>query len=96
MSYGLSDEIVDKEINHICNTEKGSSGSPLLSLDSFNVIDIHFGGPPNAEFKFNRGTLMKFAVNEFVNNVYNMDSKNTNYIDNKNNNKNKELNEITI
>ena len=96
VSYGLSDEIVDKEIHHICNTEEGSSGSPILSLDSFNVIGIHFGGPPNEKFEFNRGTLIKFAVEEFVNKVYNMNSKNTNYIDNKNNNKNKKLNEINI
>ena len=92
VSYGLTNGIVDKEIHHICNTEKGSSGSPILSLDSFKVIGIHFGGPKNEQFKFNRGTLMKYAVEEFVNKVYNMKSKNSNNIENKY----KVLNEMTV
>ena len=36
---------IDKEdiIYHLCSTEIGSSGSPILSLDTFKVIGIHLG-----------------------------------------------------
>ena len=42
-SFGQIIQIVDKKINHSCSTDKGSSGSPILDLDSFKVIGIHYG-----------------------------------------------------
>ena len=89
VSYGLSSGINDNEINHLCNTENGSSGSPILSLNTFSVIGIHKGAPKfpaqQKENKYNIGTLMKYAVEEFIQNEYNHKI-----------NKNKKFNEMTI
>jgi len=45
VSYGLIKKIDDNKevIEHYCNTEKGSSGSPIVSLETFKLIGIHFG-----------------------------------------------------
>ena len=68
VSYGLLNIIREKEIYHICNTEIGSSGSPILSLKSFKVIGIHRGAQKNPnndeKLKFNIGTLIKYAIEE--------------------------------
>jgi len=43
-SYGLINELREyKTIIHYCNTENGSSGSPILSLKSNKVIGVHYG-----------------------------------------------------
>ena len=68
VSYGLIRELVDnKKIEHYCNTEKGSSGGPILSLKTLKVIGIHYGSSLN--FIFNYGTFIKYAIDEF--NKYN-------------------------
>ena len=37
VSYGLISDINEEnKINHLCNTDKGSSGSPILSLKNIN------------------------------------------------------------
>ena len=75
VSYGLMNNISNgKKINHYCNTEKGSSGSPILSLNNFKVIGVHYGGFEK-KFKFNFGTFIKYAINEF-NNKYKNENKN--------------------
>ena len=44
VSYGLINYILEgKKISHYCNTEDGSSGSPILSLNNFKVIGVHYG-----------------------------------------------------
>ena len=93
VSYGLINSISGQEINHICNTDHGSSGSPILSLKSLKVIGIHFGTPKN--YNYNLGTFIKIAlteINRHVNiyNGYNYNSiyykswnnVSSNYIDN--------------
>ena len=87
VSYGLSYGINNNEIRHLCNTEEGSSGSPILSLDTFKVIGIHKGAP--RMHKNNLGTLMKNAVEEFIQSEYNTN----NSIKNK---ENKKFNETAI
>ena len=56
VSFGISKCIEEKEIYHYLNTNYGSSGSPILSLETFKVIGIHKGYPkeikPN-ETKYN-------------------------------------------
>ena len=53
VSYGLTNDLIDnKTINHFCNTEDGSSGSPILSLKTFQVIGIHYGSSQNKKNKF--------------------------------------------
>ena len=75
VSYGLISDIIDnKKINHYCNTEEGSFGSPILSLKTFKVIGIHYSGSQNN--KLNYGTFIKFAIDEF--NKYNKYEKNEN------------------
>ena len=70
VSYGLSSGIIDYNIGHSCVTDKGSSGCPILLLDSFKIIGIHKGA---GKFK-NMGTFMKDALKafniKFKNNYY--------------------------
>lgn len=41
--------VADSDISYYCDTEFGSSGSPVLSRDSHEVIALHhFGGCPNS------------------------------------------------
>ena len=94
-SYGLLHSITESIINHKCNTDTGSSGSPILLLKSNKVIGIHYGC---AKYKsFNFGSLILKPIFEFQqisNNMLvikkNNDSNNILY---KNNN---EFNEIII
>ena len=79
-SFGQIIQLVDKKINHSCSTDKGSSGSPILDLDSFKVIGIHYGSSDN--FQFNKGMFMKnivFKFNNFmqkgINNKSNINNK---------------------
>ena len=66
VSYGLSTGIDNYEIKHICSTEHGSSGSPILNLSTNKVIGIHKQG--SKKFNFNLGTCLKFPLNDFYNN----------------------------
>ena len=51
VSYGVIYYIEDKKIiDHLCSTEEGSSGSPILSLKSFKIIGIHYGYHKKNEF----------------------------------------------
>ena len=47
VSYGFSIEIENSDIKHSCNTEHGSSGSPILNLSNNKVIGIHKYGYSN-------------------------------------------------
>ena len=76
VSYGLIDDIIEgKEINHYCNTKYGSSGSPILSLESYKVIGVHKWGSNKSDIKINYGTLIKYIINEF-NNKYKSEKRN--------------------
>ena len=44
VSYGLLNSIDGNQISHKCYTKEGASGSPILSLESNEVIGIHKGG----------------------------------------------------
>ena len=72
VSYGIINKIKDRTIHHYCNTEKGSSGSPMLLLKNFKIIGIHYGSSQNNDINY--GTLIKYAIDEFNNNY------NKNYI----------------
>ena len=61
-SYGLSTEIDNYEIKHLCSTEYGSSGSPILNLSNNKVIGIHKQGSKFINF----GTLLAFPLNDFL------------------------------
>lgn len=87
-AYGLSNGIIEKDIHHKCSTERGSSGSPILSLETFKVVGVHKSGPIREIYKYNKGTFMKYALEEFYK-KYNLKIKS---VDNKINNKNKKNN----
>ena len=69
VSYGLSNNIVNYEINHFCNTEAGSSGAPILFLNSYKVFAIHKGAPSRKTSQFNIGVLIKNIINNYKNNI---------------------------
>ena len=53
VSYGILKRINKNKINHSCSTDKGSSGSPILSLETMKVIGVHKSSVTNTNF--NRG-----------------------------------------
>ena len=65
-SIGVIKYIDEKyNINHLCYSEDGSSGGPILNLLNFKVIGIHKGGKIGKEM--NVGTLIKAPLDEFNN-----------------------------
>ena len=74
VSYGvLSNITLDKiyNFNHKCGTEKGSSGSPILTLNN-KIFAIH----KKAGLNFNKGTFLNFPLKEFIKKHYNNKSNN--------------------
>ena len=61
VSYGTLRSINNYEIEHLCSTEMGSSGSPILNLKNNKVIGIHSTGIR----KYNIGILLKYPLNDF-------------------------------
>ena len=54
VSYGIIQDIDSKEkfhIRHLCCTEKGSSGSPIMDLSNNKLIGIHKG--TNKKYNYN-------------------------------------------
>ena len=90
VSFGKGIKKVDNyDIKHLCHTEPGSSGGPILSRMTNKVIGIHKGsigkgkiGKSNCDY--NIGTFLKYPLNEVKNqnkpeeNGYKV-SKNNNY-----------------
>ena len=62
-SYGLINDIKENEINHNCNTDQGSSGAPILSLENHKLIGVHYG--TSNKFNYNKGSLIILAITEF-------------------------------
>ena len=56
--------IDDFKIRHFCETDYGSSGSPILSLDTFKVIGIHSGHA--ATKLYNVGTIIKYPIDGLI------------------------------
>ena len=96
VSYGILNKIYeDKEynFNHLCCTEKGSSGSPIINIINNKVIGIHKAAKKN----YNIGLFINYAIEDFINKNYiiigmKMDSNNLkmNIKNDINNNINKE------
>ena len=63
VSYGLLKNMENEYLYHLCSTEVGSSGSPIISLDSFKLIGIHIGYSKTN--KCNQGLFIKYAIDEF-------------------------------
>ena len=68
VSYGLIKTIDtnNNEIKHFCCSKKGSSGSPIMNLETNKIIGVHKGFSEN--FNFNSGVFLKIPINEFFSN----------------------------
>ena len=92
VSYGMLKDIKDSDIFHCCSTEKGSSGSPILSLSKKRIIGIHKEGVISKNI--NKGTFLKYPIIEFLNIFYNQEKNNAinnNKLINLNNKKEKNI-----
>jgi hypothetical protein len=84
VSYGLTNDLPDFDIELTCWTEYGSSGSPILNLANNKVIGIHKQNSKN--INFNIGTFLKFPLKDFFKqkranptlNILNVDNTNNN------------------
>ena len=66
VSYGILNGIYeDKEynFNHLCCTEEGSSGSPIINIINNKVIGIH----KESEKNYNKGLFINYAIEDFIN-----------------------------
>lgn len=50
-------------IKHLCDSDNGSSGGPLINSINYKVIGIHKGGAKTQNY--NIGTLLKGPIDEF-------------------------------
>ena len=68
VSYGILKEI-DKDkkynFNHLCCTEGGASGSPIMNLTNNKVIGIHKGAVKS--INYNIGLFLNYAIEDFIN-----------------------------
>ena len=64
VSFGTLKAIENYDMVHLCSTENGSSGSPILNLLSKKIIGIHKEGLK--KFEFNRGTFLREPFNDFI------------------------------
>jgi len=65
VSYGTIKKIENGNINHICSTQPGSSGSPIMDLSKNTIVGIHAGA---SKFDFNKGYFIKNPIIEFIQN----------------------------
>ena len=65
VSYGII-KTIDLSKNydflHLCSTDKGSSGAPILNIKTNKLIGIHKGS--NNNHNFNKGTLLIYPFKE--------------------------------
>ena len=64
VSYGLLNNIDKYNIMHRCNTDNGSSGSPIINLDNNKVIGMHSKG---SNYNYNIGIYLKYPLKNFIN-----------------------------
>lgn len=67
VSYGIIHDI-NKQKNweafHLCSTDKGSYGSPILNINNNKLIGIHRGS--DNKHGFNKGIILIFPFKEFI------------------------------
>ena len=66
VSYGILQncDIDDEIIEHLCNTQAGSTGAPILNLNTNKVLGIHISGGPRQK-NYNVGRFLTKAILEF-------------------------------
>ena len=78
----------DSLIHHSCQSQPGSSGSPIINLITHKVLGVHIGSPKNTNSDYNLGTFIKEPINDFneqmkdtIKNLYIRPINNTKYYD---------------
>ena len=56
-------KIEKDRLHYKCSTEDGSSGAPILNLDTYNVVGFHLGA--NKDYDYNIGIIIKTPINKF-------------------------------
>ena len=84
VSFGIINRIDKYNIEHYCSTHDGSSGSPILNILNNKIIGVHKENIKKR--KVNRGTLLKYPIKEFIDNI-----DNNNIFSNMNNNMNNNI-----
>ena len=56
-------DVDNTKIEHLCSTEEGSSGAPILNLNNLKVIGIHIGKKTHKNV--NIGIILKKPIDEF-------------------------------
>ena len=86
VSYGLTKTIKEDQnfiIKHLCITESGSSGSPILNLSNHKVIGLHTAG--SKKFSYNLAVILKSPIKEYIKKYKNNnDDQSNNIIENNN------------
>jgi surface protein len=91
-SRGVLKQVKDNEkIIHDCQTRYGSSGSPILSLNTFQVLGIHSQGKKGENKEVNRGYFIHKPIFEFLEYI-----KETPIPNNNKKNENKEKEKIVV
>ena len=71
VSYGILEGIEcnnNYSLRHLCSTDDGSSGSPILNSRNNKLIGIHQGGQKTNNF--NVGIFLNFAIKDFLQKYY--------------------------
>ena len=71
VSYGISKFCNNNNIMYLCSTDSGSSGSPILKLDTHQVIGIH--KLYSHSLNFNVGSFLRQSINEYLSNKNNIE-----------------------
>ena len=71
VSYGILGGFNKYDVQHFASTLIGSSGSPILNLETNKVIAIHKGHKEESttKFNFNLGTFLKIPLIDFKNKI---------------------------
>ena len=77
VSYGFLNQLFQYNINHTCYTESTSNGGPILNLSNNKLIGLTLYN--------NQGIILKFPIEDFINNYKNQQMFNNNNMINNNN-----------
>ena len=66
VSYGALNKKVSYYLLHLCKVEEESAGAPIFNLENNKVIGLHISSNKNPYY--NKGTFLKYAINDLNNN----------------------------
>jgi surface protein len=64
VSYGMLKEIDDFDLINYCSIRSGAIGGPILKLSNNKVIGMH--RESSSRNNYNKGTLLKYAIEDFL------------------------------